>query len=293
MRRSLLLAGLCQLAALRASASSGPAATVARAIVNDLDVGLAEELKLRSVRWVVALRDQSDCGAKLQALKSAGLVVRCAGTMADVKDLWKGLSAELQQHPDAAFAAVTFQADYRTLPVLMAMAHFMKRLKVVAAYGVNTERGPYVALAAGFDGTYSKVLFKSENKYRNQFNEIYEKKLWSEAGGGSGPGSDVQFTARVREGLLAILQKYSIRSMLDSSCGSMVWMPITLRAIAATVPDFKFLGTDVACSLIDKHRQAFANETRWGFQCLDYANEPIPSGYDLVFCRDSLQHVPW
>jgi len=27
-------------------------------------------------------------------------------------------------------------------------------------------------------------------------------------------------------------------------------------------------------------------------QCVDYSNQPLPSGYDLVFSRDSLQHIP-
>lgn len=27
-------------------------------------------------------------------------------------------------------------------------------------------------------------------------------------------------------------------------------------------------------------------------QCVDYANQPLPSGYDFVFSRDSLQHIP-
>lgn len=27
-------------------------------------------------------------------------------------------------------------------------------------------------------------------------------------------------------------------------------------------------------------------------QCVDYSNQPLPSGYDLVFSRDSLQHLP-
>jgi hypothetical protein len=26
--------------------------------------------------------------------------------------------------------------------------------------------------------------------------------------------------------------------------------------------------------------------------CVDYANQPLPSGYDLVFSRDSLQRIP-
>lgn len=27
-------------------------------------------------------------------------------------------------------------------------------------------------------------------------------------------------------------------------------------------------------------------------QCVDYSAQPLPSGYDLVWSRDSLQHVP-
>jgi len=27
-------------------------------------------------------------------------------------------------------------------------------------------------------------------------------------------------------------------------------------------------------------------------QCVDYSNQPLPSGYDLIFSRDSLQHIP-
>jgi hypothetical protein len=27
-------------------------------------------------------------------------------------------------------------------------------------------------------------------------------------------------------------------------------------------------------------------------QCVDYANQHLPSGYELVFSRDSLQHLP-
>lgn len=55
---------------------------------------------------------------------------------------------------------------------------------------------------------------------------------------------------------------------------------------------FSFMGTDVTCPLIDKHKTNFANHTNWKFDCIDYANQPLPSGYDLVFSRDSLQHVP-
>jgi hypothetical protein len=65
-----------------------------------------------------------------------------------------------------------------------------------------------------------------------------------------------------------------------------------LEAIQADKPGFRFMGTDVACSQIDKHKATFADRGSWAFQCVDYANEPLPGGYELVFSRDSLQHIP-
>jgi hypothetical protein len=65
-----------------------------------------------------------------------------------------------------------------------------------------------------------------------------------------------------------------------------------LDSIEADKKGFRFMGTDVACSQIDKHKAKFADKQSWAFQCVDYANERLPSGYELVFSRDSLQHVP-
>ncbi len=66
-----------------------------------------------------------------------------------------------------------------------------------------------------------------------------------------------------------------------------------LEAIEADRPGFRFMGTDVACSQVDKHKAKHASKAgQWAFQCVDYANEPLPRGYELVFSRDSLQHIP-
>ena len=46
------------------------------------------------------------------------------------------------------------------------------------------------------------------------------------------------------------------------------------------------------CNLTTAHARTFANKTNWAFSCLDYANQNLPSGYDLIWSRDSLQHVP-
>jgi hypothetical protein len=84
-----------------------------------------------------------------------------------------------------------------------------------------------------------------------------------------------------------------VETFLDSSCGSMHWMPLVARAAHAADPDFKFTGSDAVCSLVQGHRIAFANESAWmDFACVDGSHEPLPPGRDLVFSRDSLQHLP-
>lgn len=93
-----------------------------------------------------------------------------------------------------------------------------------------------------------------------------DKKEWTSAGGGSGSGSTLPQTATLRAALPKLVQKYNINSMLDSSCGSKFGMPLVLREIQQSNPGFRFMGTDVVCSLIKKHVETFQNESNWNFQ---------------------------
>lgn len=129
--------------------------------------------------------------------------------------------------------------------------------------------------------------------FSEAFSRVYKEEKWGSQGGGSGGGSTVQYTEVLREGLTDLLLRYKIKSMVDASCGSMAWMPLVLRAVQARRPGFRFQGNDVVCGLIEKHRATFSNESNWRFDCVDYSNEPLPKGYDLIWNRDSLQHVPF
>ena len=72
----------------------------------------------------------------------------------------------------------------------------------------------------------------------------------------------------------------------------MLWMPLVLAEVERRDPAFKFAGSDVVCNLTTTHSRPYAAKPNWSFACLDYANQNLPAGYDLVWSRDSLQHVP-
>jgi hypothetical protein len=93
--------------------------------------------------------------------------------------------------------------------------------------------------------------------------------------------------------LPGVLLRNKVNKMVDSSCGGMLWMPLVIKEVTASNPNFEFMGTDVACSLIEKHRQHFAADPKMKFECIDASFEPLPKGYDLIFSRDSLQHLPY
>jgi hypothetical protein len=60
--------------------------------------------------------------------------------------------------------------------------------------------------------------------------------------------------------------------MLDSSCGSMHWMPRVLAEVEEDKPRFKFYGSDVVCDLTAQHTKNFTmkGHRNWRFGCHDY-----------------------
>jgi hypothetical protein len=136
------------------------------------------------------------------------------------------------------------------------------------------------------------MWFKSTPVFRDRFNWIYAVGEWK-GGGGSGDGSTLNATKVIRAALPGLFKKHGIKSFMDTSCGSMYWMPTLLEDVEKTIPGFKFHGTDVVCNLTNTHAKRWRKtKPNWKFSCVDYTNEPLPTGYDAIWSRDSLQHLP-
>lgn len=83
------------------------------------------------------------------------------------------------------------------------------------------------------------------------FQGIYDHKTWGLGGKGSGDGSTVSYTAKLRSKLVELLVRRNITHLYDAPCGAMAWMPRVLAEMEKRVPGFRYTGYDVACKVIE------------------------------------------
>ncbi len=121
---------------------------------------------------------------------------------------------------------------------------------------------------------------------QSTFDRVYTTLRWTDAGNGSGPGSDIEAARHMTAGLLGFVQSHKIRSIRDVSCGGMAWWPGVLNQL----PGVNFVGADVSKVVTDRNRARFANHTDWCFVSQD-ARDSIPARADLIVCRQTLNHL--
>jgi len=100
----------------------------------------------------------------------------------------------------------------------------------------------------------------------------------------SGPGSTQARGGDFRPALIALLDAYDIRSIVDAPCGDFNWM----RGVLAD-RDLDYTGVDIVEALIANNVRQFATDRR-RFLTLDMTRDDLPAA-DLVLCRDGLVHL--
>jgi SAM-dependent methyltransferase len=112
------------------------------------------------------------------------------------------------------------------------------------------------------------------------FDRIYRANGWNGVESRSGPGSGPVPTANVAAAILDLVAELGVTSVLDVGCGDGAWLP--------DLPGYT--GIDVAPTAIrlaradHSYRRYFVGDIREA--------GPWQGRYDLVFCRDMLQHIP-
>jgi hypothetical protein len=142
----------------------------------------------------------------------------------------------------------------------------------------------------------------SSNTVTSVFDGVYQTGIWTADGGGSGSGSTVEVTARIRSIIRTVVNQYHVRTMLDAPCGAMVWMPLVLEDVEddlrdvngkASEPPFSYYGVDAVESILLKAQKTLTpSHPNWSFHALDLAETRFCDEHiDLIFSRDALQHL--
>ena len=132
------------------------------------------------------------------------------------------------------------------------------------------------------------------------FTDIYKHKLWGTEGDGSGHGSSKVVATGASAIVYHLILSLGIHGMIDAPCGAMAWQSSLLHQISLQRPEFRYLGIDIVKSVIDNNTRRFQKHTKNGssisFMHANLANKQawsFPEGYDLILCRDALQHLSY
>jgi len=118
----------------------------------------------------------------------------------------------------------------------------------------------------------------------------YDTHRWGRAGRGSGTGSGIPFTEELRKTLTKFCLEHNITSMADTPSGAMLWTDVWLKSMPSS---FRYFGGDVVKSVVEANDARWARDPQKSFGVVDISKTPPPKGYDVILCRDALQHRPY
>lgn len=110
------------------------------------------------------------------------------------------------------------------------------------------------------------------------FEDIYAENKWNGVNSLSGPGSEIIPTTRLRAFLPWLVKAMGIRTVLDVGCGDGWWMP--------DLPGY--VGLDPSSTAIERARKKHPERT---YVVGDIREIDLGGSFDLVFCRDAIQHL--
>ena len=140
----------------------------------------------------------------------------------------------------------------------------------------------------------SKDTFQN-NELKKVFDTIYDNKIWTAEGNGSGSGSEPYNTINTIKVLVKIIMDNNIKVMIDSPCGSCKWTRLLLEELKKNNIKIKYYGFDIADEPIanaNKELESLKSYHDIELKFGDLTNMTFPKA-DLLLCRDVLQHLSY
>ncbi|WP_161939562.1 CapA family protein [Paramesorhizobium deserti] len=153
--------------------------------------------------------------------------------------------------------------------------------KLLTSLSIGTHVDQSVHLNEKEEGIMNNVV--SNDVVKSTFSQIFHKNAWR-GPVPSGPGSSLQATAKLRPELMDLFRKLHIRTLCDSPCGDLTWIPEITHEL-----EF-YLGVDVVNELIAQHTVKGYPLNHF-FTVGDITTQVLPT-VDAILCRDCLVHFP-
>lgn len=166
---------------------------------------------------------------------------------------------------------------------MILVSKFLARLKHDGIWNACKASFEYV-LDFNRRRAYQKIL--ASDDLQEKFTNIYQANVWRSKELGSGEGSEVEYTARIREWLLTAIPKYGIKRFVDAPCGDFNWMRLIVPQI-----DIDYMGFDIVQSVVDQNNAAQGN-SKTKFAVANICTDPLPS-CDIMMVRDCLFHLSY
>jgi hypothetical protein len=128
------------------------------------------------------------------------------------------------------------------------------------------------------------ALSKNMDPVEEIFTHIYKTKFWALGESVSGPGSEIKFTHKTRQGISALIKRFGISSIADAPCGDMTWMRYV------DIGKCRYIGYDIVKELIENNIRAFGSTKE--FRHVNLIEGTIEK-VDLIICRDMLAHLTY
>ena len=132
---------------------------------------------------------------------------------------------------------------------------------------------------------FARSVLNPRAYMESTFAPFYEENRWGDAESTSGPGSNLERTAKLRSELPVFLKEIRARSLLDAPCGDFNWMKDT------ELGDEHYIGADIIPDLITRNQKLYAND-RTQFLLLDLTRDELPR-VDVILCRDCFIHFSY
>jgi hypothetical protein len=124
----------------------------------------------------------------------------------------------------------------------------------------------------------------SSQSQQTTFTAIFQTNAWGGGESVSGPGSSQARGEDFRHELVALLDAWDMRAIVDAPCGDFNWM----RHFLADRP-LSYTGVDIVEALIARNVERHASPD-CHFVCADLTRADLPRA-DLIICRDGLVHL--